>query len=408
MGGTGGATTTTSGEGGEGGALVVPGEEFLATSVAVAYDAACAITPSGEVACWGQGALGTGAERQYFPERVPGLTGIVAIRSGWDTVCALSEAGTLACWGNGSYGQLGNDRSGDGYSEDEPVAVVELDEVVDFALSSAACAVRTDGSVWCWGNNGSDQLGFTSEACGPYALETDTVEYFEQNCQERPRQVPRIEGAVQVSVGGDHQCALLADDSVVCWGGDDTWGELGRGEIGGGDTSPRSPAPVTGLGEVRKVAAGDNFTCALSVAGEVLCWGANDQGTLGRGLGWLDLSSDATPGPIVGLEEVADIEVHKNTACAITDGGDVYCWGQTDYLLAEGDKPDETSSVELAPVVIPYVSDVVQVSTQFLVACALRASSEVVCWGSSEYGATGNGRIDGYVDYSGLPVVWEP
>jgi len=374
--------------------------------VAVGVDSACAITPSAEVACWGQSALGTSVLKQYFPVLVPGLEGIVGLRSARDTACALSEAGTLVCWGEGSYGQLGNDRSGDRYTENSPVAVVGIDQVVDFAVSGAACAVREDGSVWCWGDNASGQLAFKSDACGPYAIQMDEITYVDRNCEESPRQVPGIETAVQVSVGTEHECALLADESVVCWGAYDTWGELGRGHIGEG--TPELPTPVVGLGSVRKVAAGHYFTCALSTAGEVSCWGSNDQGALGRGLTWLELSSDPVPAPVVGLPRVADLDVNYASACAVTEEGEVYCWGQTDYLLHDADKPDPTSSVELAPVAIPYVSDVVQVSTQGWVACARQTSNELVCWGLSATGATGNGRIDVGEDFSGEPVVWEP
>lgn len=403
-GGAGGATVTT-GAAGEGGAFVIPTEKFLATSVAAGFDAACAVTPSAEVACWGQVVPSTSDQQVFFPVLVPGLTDIAAVRSAWDTVCALSEAGTLQCWGDGSQGQLGNDRSGDGYSEESPVSVVGLDDVVDFSHSGAACAVRSDGSVWCWGANDTGQLGFTSETCGLYAVQLDSIVYVEHDCQARPRRVPGIESAVQVSVGTAHECAVLADESVVCWGASDVWGELGRGQED--SANPEVPAPVIGLSGVRKVAVGHYFTCALTNAGEVFCWGDNGQGGLGRGISSLDLYSDPSPGPVIGLGKVTDLAVHYATACAVTEGGEVYCWAQMADLLDYADKPDQTSSVETAPVLIPYVSDAVQVSTQGFVACAVQISSELVCWGRNGSGATGNGQIEGYGDFSGLPVVWD-
>jgi len=233
----------------------------------------------------------------------------------------------------------------------------------------------------------------------------DTIVYEERPCQERPRQVPGIENAVQVSVG-NHECALLVDERVVCWGWHDGWGGLGRGQTDSPD--PEVPAPVVGLSGIGRVAVGREFSCALSTAGEVSCWGSNSQGTLGRGLDSNALYSDPTPGLVVGLGPVAELEVHGDIACAVTEAGEVYCWGETNYLFQEADKPDKTSGIELAPVAISYVSDAVQVSTQGFVACALQTSNEVVCWGLSGAGATGNGRFESGEDYSGLPVVWDP
>ncbi|HMC97419.1 MAG TPA: hypothetical protein VKG92_07200, partial [Flavobacteriales bacterium] len=71
---------------------------------------------------------------------------------------ALCSDGTLQAWGNGSSGELGN---GDYTSMDHPVAVSTLTTMVAVAsgLGAHSLAVKSDGSLWAWGNNGAGQLG---------------------------------------------------------------------------------------------------------------------------------------------------------------------------------------------------------------------------------------------------------
>jgi alpha-tubulin suppressor-like RCC1 family protein len=126
------------------------------------------------------------------------------------------------------------------------------------------CAVRVDGSLWCWGGDGNGQLGDGSP----------------QGFQAAPTRVLTLASPVTVmDGGGEHTCALLQDGTVWCWG-------LGSsGQLGENATTTRiSPIQVQGLGTgVVGIALGQNHTCAYKDDGSVWCWGANGTGQVGDG-----------------------------------------------------------------------------------------------------------------------------
>ena len=124
------------------------------------------------------------------------------------------------------------------------------------------CALLVDNSVKCWGSNGSGQLGdgTTSRRLTPVS-------------------VSGISTATAVTAGIFHTCALLADNSVKCWG------ENGLGQLGDGTSTDNLTAvSVSGISTATAVTAARYFhTCALLADNSVKCWGRNMDGQLGDG-----------------------------------------------------------------------------------------------------------------------------
>ena len=139
----------------------------------------------------------------------------VSVSAGVSHTCALKTDRTVACWGDNGYGQT-DARAG------------------TFTQVSAGnfhtCAVQTDGIVACWGNNVEGQA------------------------------TPLDGTFTQVSAGGAHTCAVQTDGTVACWG-------FSRD---GQTTVP------PGTGTVTQVSAGGLHTCALKTDGTIACWGLND------------------------------------------------------------------------------------------------------------------------------------
>src|SRR4249919_50256 len=187
------------------------------------------------------------------------------------------------------------------------------------------CARAANGTVRCWGDNSSAELGVGTTA--PRAA---------------PVQVSGLGGGIQaVAAKGVYTCALTATGTVRCWG------DNSRGQLGDGTTiQRRTPATVSGLGSgVRAIAAANLHTCALTAAGAVLCWGDNSHGQLGDGT----TTQRLTPVPVAGLDSgVRAIAAGGEHACAVTTAGAVLCWG--DNIV--GQLGDGTTTRRTTPVAV--------------------------------------------------------
>ncbi len=224
----------------------------------------CAITDAGGIACWGRLAMmgrdGRPAIGSAEPDLDVAIHDAVAIAIGQSHECVLTEEGRVRCRGLGEHGELGNGITTT--VERRFVPVAELDRVVSIAAGrNHTCAVRADGTAWCWGKNDRGQLGHggLDEARTPVRVE--------------------LPAAVRAVVAGDaHTCAMGERGDVYCWG-DNRHSELGEGM----ESARLAPSAVRVGGHAHDLAAGAQHTCALLMSGELRCWGGNMGGQLGDG-----------------------------------------------------------------------------------------------------------------------------
>lgn len=238
----------------------------------------CAIITGGSVYCWGT--IGG-----VFPAVVSGLIGTAsAISSGYGYSCALTTEGVF-CWGTNRYGQLGD---GTTLSRSTPVAVNGLSTGVTSVATGFlhTCARTNAGGVKCWGSNASGELGdgTTTDRLTPVDV------------------VGMTSGIGQVTVGGNHSCALTSSGGVLCWGLND------RGQLGDGTTTAHlTPVQVSGLDTgIASISAGAHHTCAVTTSGSVKCWGANSAGQLGVNPGWapVDVIFPGSPPPPLDGQQI--------------------------------------------------------------------------------------------------------
>ena len=249
-----------------------------ATQVACGDNFTCARLDDGTLRCWGagnEGQLGDGAmmERRA-PVLVTTITEVRAVSAGRDFACALLASGLPYCWGHNDHGQLGDGSMA--MNRATPTLVMGLTEVTHLAAADDhTCALRADGSAWCWGENNENQLGDGSSAA-----------------RRSPVRVEGLTGvrAVALGCGGNQCCVALADGAVRCWG------DNAGAQLGDGTTTDRGVAtPVPGLTGVSRVGTrGTGTTCALRGA-TLLCWGLNGGGQLGDGT----TSQRLAPAPVV-------------------------------------------------------------------------------------------------------------
>jgi alpha-tubulin suppressor-like RCC1 family protein len=133
----------------------------VVTSVAFGERHSCATTPLGELRCAGDDSFGQLGDGLTVPASGPTLASIsqvVEVAASASTTCARVRSGAVWCWGRGDSGQLGDGRTT--YGQPSPVRVHDLTDAVSVSVGRRhACAVRRDGSVWCWGNNALGQIG---------------------------------------------------------------------------------------------------------------------------------------------------------------------------------------------------------------------------------------------------------
>ena len=169
-------------------ARITPGDS--ATQVAV-NGAVCALPQSGRLYCWGAGAIGNGATQSSLPVAVPGLVNVRQVSTSGSNTCAVLASGVVDCWGTGA-------------SVRTPLAVQGITTAVQVATGGGhTCALLAGGTVRCWGAGSDGQLGN-----GQFGPAYSPV----------PVAVKGIATATQISAGGRHSCALLADGTVSCWG----------------------------------------------------------------------------------------------------------------------------------------------------------------------------------------------
>ncbi|MFL6126272.1 RCC1 domain-containing protein [Actinophytocola sp.] len=289
-----GWTGTSTGGLGSGSAVPVPVVGLTGvTAIAGSDRGAYALRGDGTVWAWGSGwtgRLGTGSlDDVAEPRQVSALTNVVAIASGWGTGYALRGDGTVWAWGQNGTGALGNG-SPEEYSP-VPVQVSGLTGVTAIAgRDNGALALRGDGTVWAWGDNGAGQLG-NGQPCPPE----------QSSCESRvPVAVSGLTGVRSIAGNINNGYAVRDDGTVWSWGGNFD-GALGNGV----DCDPtaqacesRVPAPVPGLADATAVAAFDYGGYALRADGSVFAWGSNTYDALGNA-GVAEHS--AVPVPVVGL-----------------------------------------------------------------------------------------------------------
>lgn len=325
---------------------------------------ACIIRENDNVACWGFDTEAMG-ERRAEPTLVEPADGIVEISSMGEGACARLVGGQVWCWGHRAYplGRVFSDEDPD-FLPPGPVAALEDAVNMDASrtagmipnANSMGCAVRSTGSVVCWGTGSLGRTGV--------------------NVAVTPVSVVGLSNALAVSVGGNLTCALRGDGRVACWG-DNGKGQLGNPTAG---SLEETPVLVTGLSDAVEISVGAEAACARRVGGGVACWG--------DGFG-----TSATA--VAGLADIVQIDMGPGHLCAVGSDDSLRCLGAN----GTGQLGDGSATPTSTPFVVPGTFAQVRAygshdSATSGSTCARRTSGGVACWGNGG-GLLGNGTFDG-------------
>lgn len=299
---------------------------------------------------------------------------VVAVVAGSRNSLAICGNGQLYTWGWNQRGTLGHPPEKKTESAPSLVEALSSVKIVQAAIGGWHClAVDNQGRAYAWGGNEYGQCGEEPERKedGSKALRRDIV--IPQRC------APKL-SVRQVAAGGTHSVVLTQDGHVWTWG--QPWPP---GDI----TQISTPVRVQGLDRVKLIAVGAFHNLALQEDGTLWAWGNNEYGQLGTG----DTQPRSQPVPVWGLSNLTLVDIAAGGwhSTALTDEGEVYAWGRGEHgRLGFGD--DKSSKMVPQKVQLLVGANIVQVSCGGTHSVALTLDGRMYSFGRGDHGRLGYGK----------------
>lgn len=207
-----------------------------------------------------------------------------------------------------------------------------------------------------------------------------TFGHDEQSGKTLPETINGVSDVTSLAAAGE-TCAVLSDGTVSCWGP-----RLSVLAMNGVD-SLLTPVPMPGIADAQQVAMGVEHICLILADGSVSCWGGNTVGQLGNGTITGDATDSAATNQVIGISDAVAISAGSGHTCAVTGDGKVKCWGSNDHgQTGSGYAANATTS----PVQVLNLDDAEQVAAGAWHTCALLKDRTVACWGLNEAGQVGD------------------
>ncbi len=344
-------------------------------SFSVGINHMCGVKQDGTVWCAGLNDYGQLGDASFtggasaVPLEVKGLPPAREVLAAGPSTCALTEASEVFCWGRNAELLSGwTDCLATG-SQDESVRVPRkvdgLSQVRQIAGSSwSMCALRIDGTVWCWGANQYGAAFGSGNGQG--------VEWTATRCETAPRMVPGVEDSVSISVASRHGCSLNSSGTSTCWGVRVLSGipKPGGGVWEGAALPPRIVEGVPAFARLAQVASGARMG-ALSKEGALWSWTTHQS----------DVPLLFSPSQVPQMSGLVALVLGQRHGCGLQRDGSVYCWGEnTAAQLGNGHK--DTFSGHHHPPQRVNVPRVLWLRGGNVATCAGLIDGTVTCWGA--------------------------
>lgn len=228
------------------------------------------------------------------------------IAAGYAHTLLVDSDGVLWAWGRNTSGELGVAAYD---TTDRPIPTRVHGTATNWESVAASWyhsfGIRSDGTLWAWGENEYGQLGIG------YQSWRATI----------PQRVGTASNWAAVSAGHTHTLGLRSDGTLWVWGSN-LYGQLGSGAVSSDNVT--SPVQLgTGTNWVA-IAAGDFHSLAVRSDGTLWAWGYNNKGQLGLGS---TSYSVATPTQVTGDVDWARVDAEYDYSMGIDQDGDLYSWG---------------------------------------------------------------------------------
>lgn len=283
-----------------------------------------------------------------------------SISAGYQSTLAVKSDGTLWAWGDNDFGQLG---TGNFVARNAPTQVGTDTNWKEVSCGeNHAVAIKTDGTLWAWGDNFFGQLGDG----GIVSMSNIPVQIGSDNDWQT------------ISAGSFHTLALK--NSGMLW----AWGWNFTGQIGDGTTSDAlSPVQLAVGSAFKSIGTGAYFSHAIKTDGTLWGWGDNSFGQMGDGTNTVPLF----PVQIGTDTNWKSIDGGDSFALAIKTNGTLWSWGAN----FEGNLGDGTLIDRSFPLQVGTDTNWKSVSTKFYHVSALKTNGTLWFWGFNAYGQLGDG-----------------
>jgi len=319
---------------------------------------------------WGRnssGQLGLGNTTDYSsPKQVGSLTTWSVISLGTAHSAAVKTDGTFWSWGSGLYGALGLNNT-TSYSSPKQVGALTNWLTCAAGQYRSTVAIKTDGTLWSWGQNAYGQLGLGNTT------------YYSS-----PKQVGSLTNWLKLSTGANFVISIKTDGTMWSWGRNNV-GQLGLGNI----TSYSSPKQIGALTTWSAIsAAGVGSWClAIKTDGTMWSWGVNTYGGLGLG----NTTDYSSPKQIGALTTWSTPAAGQYWGMAVTTSGALWSWGYN----VSGQLGLGNTTYYSSPKQIGALTTWSKVTATFRTGYAVKTNGTFWDWGYNAYGELGDGTSGG-------------
>jgi alpha-tubulin suppressor-like RCC1 family protein len=353
----------------------------------------------GTLWAWGYNVTGSVGDNTLVTRSTPrqestSNTYWINVSSGGYYTAAIKSDGTLWGWGNCFAGQLG-DNTVFTRSTPRQISIASVGGVSGWRQVSCGgvpapgdghmAAIRSDGTLWCWGSNVHGQLGDNTSSGGILGA----------NFRSTPRQeFTSSSNWKQVSASMFNTAAIKSDGTLWVWGRNN-YGQIGDNTIANRST-PRqiSIAAAGGLTGWKQVSTGNGHTAALRTDGTIWSWGRNHFGQIGDNT----LVTRSTPRQEVSLSNNwKQVDSCSFNTAAIKTNGTLWVWGRNDRgQIGDNTNPGAvsgTNSRSTPKQEFTLSSNWKQLSNGYNQIAAIKTDGTLWCWGDNSQGGLGDNSI---------------
>jgi len=290
------------------------------------------------------------------------------IASGYNHTVGIKTDGSLWSFGNNANGQLGNGTTADknvpskvGTSNDWKIVTAGWGHTV---------ALKTDGSLWAWGYGNLGQIGNGSDTVKPY------------NPQQ---QIGTEKDWQDIAAGAHYTVALKTDGTLWAWGYNE-FGQLGDGTT----VNKNSPIQIGIANDWQAIATNNNHTIALKKDGSLWAWGSNNYGQLGDAT----IIQKNVPTQIGTATNWKTIAAGYEHTTAIKTDGTLWVWGSNN----NGQLGDGTTTNKTVPTQMGILTSWKTVACGWGNTIAIKTDETLWAWGYNRLGKLGNGtKVDSHI-----------